>query len=480
MPIWSLTLERLEKLRDQIVKKKAEYNTLYALSEKDLWCKDLDDFVEEWDVQAQLAAKVKKNIRGMNRRESKKIGAGGAGRGRKKKDDDDYAEAATKRRGPKSKKEKVVVQKVAPQPTKSQALQKFGERPTSREGTKPPTAKAHSSIARKLPKLDDSDLSEGDFAALGGPKALKAEDDDAGAIANGRGKRAAATKKKAWILDDDSESNDDGLLGEVDAMAKSESPEDDVPVVANAKSKRAARPAILDDDSEINEDSLIGDVAAMVKGIPASSSSNARLGLFTMSQSNGGPASLPKGLKSKPSRVFDEDSVDDTNYEMLARSSPHKTATQLDEDDMSSDDIPVVKPKAAAKSGGPASKAPLNAAKKTSRARPAAAASKTKEAAKAKPLAKPAGQSPAAKAYAAKKAAKQFDFSDDDDDDIQVVEPESPPPRPAGRGRAARTAATSKRKVAYFDDDDDEDEDEEMFDAPEDDESDDPFDMDED
>ena len=34
-----------------MVSKKEEHDTLAKLSEKDLWCKDLDDFVAEWELQ---------------------------------------------------------------------------------------------------------------------------------------------------------------------------------------------------------------------------------------------------------------------------------------------------------------------------------------------------------------------------------------------------------------------------------------------
>ena len=54
MPIWSLTLERLEKLKSMIAAKKAEHDELDALSEKDLWCNDLDEFEAEWEAQLKL------------------------------------------------------------------------------------------------------------------------------------------------------------------------------------------------------------------------------------------------------------------------------------------------------------------------------------------------------------------------------------------------------------------------------------------
>src|SRR5690348_7894604 len=103
MPIWSLTLERLEKLKNLIAAKKAEYDELNALSEKDLWVKDLDGFVEEWHTQLKLDEEITTDIRRMGRRVSSKIGAG-KGR-RAAKDDDDYQpEKKTKPKAPKVEK----------------------------------------------------------------------------------------------------------------------------------------------------------------------------------------------------------------------------------------------------------------------------------------------------------------------------------------------------------------------------------------
>lgn len=48
MPIWSLTRERYEKLLQQRGNKEIELNSLLKLSAKDLWNKDLDEFVIGW------------------------------------------------------------------------------------------------------------------------------------------------------------------------------------------------------------------------------------------------------------------------------------------------------------------------------------------------------------------------------------------------------------------------------------------------
>ncbi|CAH0055093.1 unnamed protein product [Clonostachys solani] len=52
MPIWSLTQERLDELNTMIEANKAELDALEALSVKDMWCQDLDDFLVEWNSQS--------------------------------------------------------------------------------------------------------------------------------------------------------------------------------------------------------------------------------------------------------------------------------------------------------------------------------------------------------------------------------------------------------------------------------------------
>ncbi|KAH7157802.1 DNA topoisomerase II [Dactylonectria estremocensis] len=66
MPIWSLTQERLDKLNEEFRKKKEEHDALDVLSDKDLWCRDLDQFAVEW--YTQLDADGPTNMQRMGRR----------------------------------------------------------------------------------------------------------------------------------------------------------------------------------------------------------------------------------------------------------------------------------------------------------------------------------------------------------------------------------------------------------------------------
>ena len=126
MAIWSFTAERLAKLKEQIAKKKQEHDDLLALSEKDLWCADLDGFMEEWDRQLRLDAEIQTNINRMGRRVSKKIGAG---RGRKAaRDDDDYDPGAAKKGKAKAK--------AVPKP-ETKSHQRFAEMFSAKPKAKP-------------------------------------------------------------------------------------------------------------------------------------------------------------------------------------------------------------------------------------------------------------------------------------------------------------------------------------------------------
>jgi DNA topoisomerase II len=397
-----------------MVSKKEEHDALEKLSEKDLWCQDLDAFVAEWELQLKEEADYQKSIRNTNRRASRKIGAGKnvTGRGRPKQDEEYNPKPA------KSGPSKVI--KVEQKPHQ-RFLSMF-------ENKSKPKANPMGSDGAEDDEV--SGMSDGDFDMLrvdkGKPSAAIKEGSRAPSEqpANGRVKRAAAAAPKKWVIDDDDSESDGG--GEFD----------------------------------------IGD---MVKGIGGAdvvdtNAQNGRLSLFAMSRpgsSHGRAASeaLPK-LKSKPSKIFnlsdDDDAADETNYEMLAKS-PNKTAAAkntLDSFLSDSDDLVskvAVTKKIPVKAAAPAAKPKTARPKK-------APAPKAVEAAQTKPIT----LSPAAKAYAAKQNKMKLPTKGDvisDDEDVDMEEADSPAPKPAAkaRGRPARAAAVSKpKKPIYVDSDDDE------------------------
>ncbi|QLI64602.1 DNA topoisomerase 2 [Metarhizium brunneum] len=421
MPIWSLTQERLDKLKDAINKKKDDIEGLSAKSEKDLWSADLDDFMTEWDAQVALEQELQTKIRRMGRRESKKIGAG---RNRKGKGDDDYEpEKKSKGKG----KGKAAAAKAAPKvKTETKSAQRFADM----FGTK----------TKKEPKDDVVDLSD-NFS-----------DDDFAALSRNKPSSARVTE-----------------LSQSASQSQAEEPEVPRPTKRAAASK-AKTLFEVSSDSEVEDVEMIGDIGSMVKGIgkPAGDKSG-RLSLYAMnrpesSQGNSGSSSLQK-LKTKASKSsMDIDSHDETNYEMLAKSSPHKIKDEEDAAQDSDDELAVTAASSTTDTG--------LAAVKKARAKPATSKAKAKP--ETKPRAKAAPKattlSPAAKAYAAKKktiGVKKIALEDSED---EVDEPPSPvsKPKPAARGRPGRAAA-AKRPVIV-------DEDSSLMQ----DESDDPFEMDDD
>ncbi|KAB8301348.1 hypothetical protein EYC80_003229 [Monilinia laxa] len=400
LPIWSLTQERVDKLNKQMYDKKDEIDTLDRLSEKDLWCEDLDAFVAEWEDQLKQDADIAKTIRNTNRRRSNKIGAGGkaSGKGRTKNDDEEFTVGTKKKAAAKPLKADPMkgVTKVENKPHQG-FMDMFSNKPKPKS-------------TGRFDGGDDSGMSDDDFAALVAPKA--------DAPNTGRSKRAAAAAPKKWIVDDD--------------------------------------------DDESDDDNLLGDIDNMVKGIggsdkPDVATTNSRLSLFAMSTSNGDRPSSGTGLpkpKPKPGKVVDL-SEDETNYEMLARSSPQKAPAKNEVDGfLSSDDdiIPIVPKKAPAQKAKATKEAPKP--KKGLAAKSASAAES-----------KPAPQSPAAKAYAAKQnrikeIAKSINY-DDDSEDEDMEEASPPPTKPNTKGRQASSNTTATKYVIS----DNSDEDIEMEDA---------------
>lgn len=478
MPVWSFTSERLERLKNQIAAKKAEHDELQALSEKDLWVKDLDAFQEEWETQLKLDDEIATGIRRMGRRKSDKLGVGKGG-GRRRKDDDAYEP---------EKKSRAKAVKAAPVPIKTEKTQqRFAEAFQAKSKPKPVADKT-------LPDVEaGGGISDDDFALLG-KKAMPIntkvkEESEAPTATNGRTKRAAAAKSKYVVSDDSDEDFMDLGKPSVDedvdmasepeeavaekppvkrvaaAAAKAkpsyklsdnesdEEVEEKPPVKRAAAAKAKPSYKLSDDDSEDDfeakppakraaaakakpmyklsddsdsDDSLkLGDVGAMVKGIgaPASSSSGGRLSLFAMSHSGGGDTSVLPKMKSKPSKPsLDLDDHDDTNYEALARSSPLKTKEDNLDDFLSDDDVPAAKPapKAASKAKAPLSVVPAPAKK---RGRPAGSKS-TKD--------KDEATAPKAKA-AVTKTAK-----------TAAAKPKAPHLSPAAKAYAAKKAKAQK------------------------------------
>ncbi|KAF2725762.1 DNA topoisomerase II, partial [Polychaeton citri CBS 116435] len=98
MAIWSLTMERVEKLNRQIGDKEEEITILTNKSPKDLWREDLNELLQEWHDQLDEEAKREKKARSKGRRASAKLGIGAkTSKKRKGGDDSDFSDFEVKK-----------------------------------------------------------------------------------------------------------------------------------------------------------------------------------------------------------------------------------------------------------------------------------------------------------------------------------------------------------------------------------------------
>lgn len=514
MAIWSLTQERVERLRRQIGDKEMEIDALIKLSKEDIWKRDLDDFINEWRFQLEDEDRRRRKALRMGRRTSSKLMTGGrAPAARKRKavngddpDDEDFGApkskkpAATKKVQPKggllnylSKKPKTSPSDGADDsddfeaeviPKKSRGRPKAAPKAEVK-----PKSEDDDSMAEALPKQpepaanDDGDLEMEDApketATASKPAPRNSQDDDVEAVEpQKKGRAASKPKPKPKPIDDDSD--DDEFL----EIAKQ------APSKHSARSSRKPVKYALSDSESDNGDDLLGDVSKMVKGIGGAgdSASDSRQ-LFSERSRPGSSSGLRTSAKA--SKFRDEFDPDETDYSKLVpQHSPRRSIhvkpketkmsgedadkdVEMDQDDDGDKDEEPVKPAAKPK---PATKGKSTAAPKTTttgkgRGRP------KKDAAKPAPPAAPTQLSPAAKAYASKqsKAAPKKKLADDfSDDDIDAMandildspgarktkadsddDDEEPPSRPARQAASRPSRRTAAAKKSYVIDDDD-------------------------
>ncbi|KAL3462611.1 DNA topoisomerase [Aspergillus heterothallicus] len=467
MAIWSLTQERVEKLRRQIGDKEVEIDELIKISKEDMWKRDLENFINEWRRSLEDQSTRRKKYEKLGRRTSMKLATGGSraagAKKRKAAADDDSADEDFA--APKTKKK--AVKKAAAEP--KGGIMSFLSKPAKKAS----------------PALKDSDGSDDDFgmdeilpkkqrvAAKPSPKP-KDEDGDvdmgddsdievipkksrAAPKAAAKGRPAAKPKPKD---DDDDDLDDDDFMEITKAEAAKTAPK-------AARGGRKAAPKYALSDSDSDGEDLLGDVSKMVKGIGGTSgtASDSRQ-LFSELSRPGTSTGLPTSAKaSKFSNDFD---ADETDYsKLIPQNSPRRslqvkpkqTSDNVDIDDDDDDDEPV---KPAAKSKPPAKVKSASAAVKPTaakgRGRP------KKDASSAPASFKQTTLSPAAKAYASKQAkttAKKKTLADDlSDDDIDAMandildSPAGVAPARSTGSRPSRRTATTKKKYVVDDDSD--------------------------
>jgi DNA topoisomerase-2 len=474
MPMWSLTQERVERLRRQIGDREMEVDALIKLSKEDIWNKDLDDFINEWRFQLEDEERRQRKAAGLGRRVSSKLatsaGARGGAASRKRKaatgddpDDEDFAAPKSKKTAAAKKKE---------QPTNS--LANFLSKPTAKPKASPTDgavdsdddfdfemevmpkkSRGASKPPPKAEKVDDNDFMDIDEDPADPPSRTSAQPapdpfdmDDEPEEVKPKPKPAAkrGPKPKAKpVVDDDS---DDDFLG----IAK------EAPKPAAQPGARARKPvkyaAVSDSDSD-NRVDLLGDVSQMVKGIGGDSES--RPMISSRSRAGSSASLMPPRSATKSTNDFDPD---ETDYSKLIPQNSPRRSLQIKpkdvsriEDDDDEEDSPV-KPAPKAKPGPKAKAAPKAATAPKARGRP------KKDAA-----------APAAKSAPAKTTKKKpvDDFSEDDIDamandildspagkrDESGDEP-APAPRRAAAARPSRRTATQAKKYVIEDESEDE------------------------
>ena len=439
-------MERVQKLEQRISDVEEEVEKLVRLSPKDLWNKDLDEFIEayrnELEEEAQLAKDNKKKVRriSMANKGNKKAS-------KRKAADDTDGDADF---GMAKAKKKPAIERVEP---KRNGLFDFFSKQSP--PSKPP-GKYVLVNGREQP-----------MSALGATDGAMDIDEEPAAPAAHGGRAAARKPVKYAVSDDDSDDDGDDMLGDVSAMVKG--------IGGGDSSRTLFRQSISRPNS----------------------SGNPPIG-HSKSTSRGA---------SKPTVVdLDENSdVDDTDYaKLVPQGSPEKPAARTAKDVKISDDeddeesLEVLAPPARSnKTSKPAPASKPAAAPKPKKA-PAAKATKSASVEPAPP--KPVQLSPAAKAYAKKLAGKTDvkpssskaaapstaatakpkkkvvrdeseddedpndlanDLLDDGDDDVD----DSPPAKaaaPAPTGRARRAAPPKKYNYVVSDDSEDDDEESEL------------------
>lgn len=486
MAIWSLTQERVERLRRQIGDKEYEIDELIKLSKEDIWLRDLDDFINEWRYQLSETDRRRRGYEKKGRRTSTKLAMGGgkAAGAKKRKaaddSDDDFVVSKSKK--------KPAAKKAEPQGGLMSFLNKKPK--TTDKGSDsesddefdmkeiiPKKSRGPAKVSPQ-PKDEDPDVNMADSdieiipqksraAPKAAPKPKDEDDEDVKPKAAPKRGRAAAAAKPT-PKDDDSDVLDDDDFKEITKAEAAKS----APQSRTGRGKAAPKYALSDSESD-NGDDLLGDVSKMVKGIGGANDSRQ---LFSEPSRPGSSTGLP--TSSKTSKFSNEFDPDETDYsKLIPQNSPRrslqvkpkeKASDSVLEDDEEEEPAKPAKGKAAPKTKAAA--APKATAGK-GRGRPkkdAAAPSTTKAPTKQTTL------SPAAKAYAskqAKAAPKKKTIMDDSEDDIDAMandildSPAGVKDEASARSNARSAASTSSRpsrrtattKKSYVVEDDDSD-----------------------
>ncbi|CAA7271414.1 unnamed protein product [Cyclocybe aegerita] len=252
MAIWSLTKEKIEKLRTQAAEKEVELLALLEKSPKDLWNTDLDHFLQEWERDCiEFEEKKGKDAKGkkVKRKQAVLRTRKSIGTRRDSDDDDDFKPI----KAPAAKRKPAT----APESKKAVAGPSKVKEEVKKEDEVPKRA-----AAGKKPQYIASD-DDDEYGDLPAPpsKAKEAPKKAAGPSkqADEAPKRPGAKKKAIDLTDSDEDEYDEPPPSKPKARKagkpKSES-DSDVEIVQKAaapKRKAAAKAIKVDSESEIEE-----------------------------------------------------------------------------------------------------------------------------------------------------------------------------------------------------------------------------------
>ena len=375
MAIWSLTKERVEKLRQQIGNKEAEIDELIKLSKEDIWRKDLDDFLEEWRNELDDEARREKKNRSMGRRASTKLTIGGRAPAKKRKADDDDSDFA------------------APKPKKTTAKQTINK------------VKPKGGLLDYLSKASP----KGKSKSKGFDGASDTDDDSEPEVVPQRKQRATAARKP--IIDEFSFTDSD------DAM------EDTKPVIPKAIEQPKAEPAKKESPFELSElEDAPEEKVEVLRTRELSELDDASEDEVIpkkTSRSRAAPKAAPKNSVS-PVEVLSDEEKDDLSEEVIpqktsrSRAAPKaaakKSASASPIDILSDDDLEEAAPKKTTK--------PRAAAKPASKAKAKGAAKEDSEVDSDEVISKPTSRRAARKPV---KYDEALDSESDDDDQLGDV-----------------------------------------------------------
>ncbi|KAL0581404.1 DNA topoisomerase 2 [Marasmius crinis-equi] len=293
MPIWNLTREKIEKLRQQGAEKEAELIAVLNRSPKDMWSTDLDNFVEalekaEEDRRVRATEGVKGGKKGKRKnavlQTRKSLG------NKRDDSDDDFKPIkapAAKKKAPAFK----------PAPT------------TAAESSKkaPAAAKPKAAAAKKAKKEEESDVEM--FVPDDEPVQVKKPPQ--------RTARAAASKK-AIKVDSDSDDDIEMLIQDDNPVSKSSAKDDDemdvIPTNGKGKGKAPAKRKSPDPDEDDSEPAAKKSKVTEFFGKAGSSGSAEKAEKKTVAKSMK-PRSPPKAKKAAP-KVIKSDEDSDGNSDM--------------------------------------------------------------------------------------------------------------------------------------------------------------------